>query len=104
MEEPGRVRIVDERTVEIEGEGHTLMNPLRWAIARNFTGEEVELCGYNIPHPSDNVSRLTIQFRDEAIQTPQNLAQKMSDGLECIGLIGKKMLGELRKAKEQLAQ
>ncbi|KAF7684256.1 putative DNA-directed RNA polymerases I and III subunit RPAC2 [Astathelohania contejeani] len=91
-----RVNITSNYMVEFKYEGHTIMNLLRWAISMNFTGEEVDLCGYTIPHPTDQTSSLRIQFKDEDKQNPENLVKKITEGLECIELIGKKLLEDLK--------
>lgn len=100
MEGKQRVRNVNEQTVQIDEEGHTMMNPLRWCISRNFGGETVELSGYTIPHPSDNASNLTIQFRDEAVQNQKNVLNKVVEGLECMDAIGRKMLMEVERFED----
>ena len=38
----------DELRIEIEGEGHTFCNPLQKILLED---EEVEVAGYDIPHP-----------------------------------------------------
>lgn len=45
-------------TFEIKHEGHTLGNALRYMIMKN---PDVELCGYSIPHPSEDHMHLRIQ-------------------------------------------
>ncbi|KAI5169558.1 DNA-directed RNA polymerases I and III subunit RPAC2 [Pancytospora epiphaga] len=79
-----RIKFVDEFTVEIAQEDHTLMNPLRWVISNNWDGEKVEFCGYNIPHPSESVAHLTVQFEDENLQNRRHVLSKIAWGLETI--------------------
>ncbi|KAM0671720.1 subunit AC19 of RNA polymerase [Ordospora colligata] len=92
MEKDSRIRIVNDYAVEIENEDHTMMNPLRWCIGRNFSGDHVELVGYTIPHPSDNVARLSVQFSNENMQKPQNILDKIAQGLESMEAICSKLL------------
>ncbi|AFN84027.1 DNA-directed RNA polymerase I and III subunit AC19 [Encephalitozoon romaleae SJ-2008] len=93
------IKILNDQTIQVNKEDHTIMNPLRWCISKNFVGEKVELVGYTIPHPSDDVSNITIQFSSESSQTPPNLLKKMIEGLECMEAIGNKMLSEIEKFK-----
>ena len=95
MEKNSRIRIVNDHAVEIENEEHTMMNPLRWCISRNFSGDHVELVGYTIPHPSDNVARLSVQFSNEDMQKPQNILDKIAQGLETMEAIGSKLLAQI---------
>ena len=71
MEEDSRVNILNDVSLCVANEDHTVMNVLRWAISNNWSGEKVEFCGYNIPHPSEKVSHLSIQFEDREKQTPK---------------------------------
>lgn len=43
---------------QIKDEDHTLGNALRYVILKN---PEVQLCGYSIPHPSENKLNIRIQ-------------------------------------------
>ena len=99
MNEEPRVKILNSQTVQVAGEDHTIMNPLRWCISKNFTGEHVELVGYTIPHPSDNVSNMTIQLRDELLQNPPGLLKKVVEGLECMETIAAKIASEVERLK-----
>ncbi|KAF8538212.1 DNA-directed RNA polymerase [Trichophaea hybrida] len=47
---------------QIEDEDHTLGNALRYMIMKN---PMVELCGYSIPHPSENHMNMRIQIYPE---------------------------------------
>lgn len=95
MGEGCRVRVLDELSVEIRGEGHTLMNPLKWAISNNWGGERVEFCGYTIPHPSDDLVHVSIQLEDESRQTPASLLSKIAEGLDSIELCCTRLLQKL---------
>ena len=50
------------QTFVIHEEDHTLGNSLRYIIMKN---PEVQFCGYNIPHPSENKINFRIQTRGE---------------------------------------
>lgn len=79
-ENSAKIKCIDEYTVEIVYEDHTLMNPLKWAISNNWHGEPVEFCGYNIPHPSDPCVRLSVQFESEEAQSAENILSKIAEG------------------------
>eukprot|EP00794_Sanderia_malayensis_P007505 gene7505-8336_t len=49
-------------TFVLNGEDHTLGNSLRYMIMKN---PEVNFCGYNIPHPSENKINLRIQTKED---------------------------------------
>lgn len=97
-----RIKVISSQTIQVDGEDHTLMNPLRWCISNNFVGEKVELAGYTIPHPSDDVSNLTIQLCDEKSQNAQAILQKMLEGLGCMQAIGRKVASEVERAEADL--
>lgn len=96
-EEKSKVTILSELTLAVSDEDHTLMNPLRWAISSNWLGDKVEFCGYTIPHPSDKLCNLNIQFEDKNIQTSKNVLKKTYEGLECLELIFLKLSEQLDK-------
>ncbi|KAH9410586.1 putative RNA polymerase Rpb3/Rpb11 [Ordospora pajunii] len=97
METGSRIRIVNDHTIEIDSEDHTMMNPLRWCISRNFSGNNVELVGYTIPHPSDNVARLSVQFNNEEIQKPHTILDKIAQELQSMEAIGNKLLTQIEE-------
>lgn len=45
-------------TFKIHDEDHTLGNALRYVLMKD---KEVEFCGYNIPHPSDDFVNIRVQ-------------------------------------------
>lgn len=51
----------DELRIEIEGEGHTLCNPLQKILLE----DEVEVAGYDIPHPLFSNTILYIHTKGE---------------------------------------
>ncbi|EJW05250.1 hypothetical protein EDEG_00715 [Edhazardia aedis USNM 41457] len=51
---------INDSTVEVIDEDHTLLNPLRYMITKN---DHVELVGYSIPHPSERKAQLKIQLK-----------------------------------------
>ena len=61
-ETPPKVRILGEDptclTFTFINEDHTLGNALRYILIKN---KDVEMCGYSIPHPSDNKLNLRLQ-------------------------------------------
>ena len=79
-----KIRILDDFSIEIRREDHTLMNPLKMAISSNWTGSEVEFCGYNVPHPSDDLVHLSVQFEDESVQGTAAVLQKIAEGLDSL--------------------
>lgn len=93
----GKIEIIDEYTIKIHNEDHTMLNPLRWAISNNWVGDKVEFCGYTIPHPSEKVSHLNIQFEDKNLQSPKNILKKVHQGLECIEIISTTLLESINK-------
>ncbi|KAI4291752.1 DNA-directed RNA polymerases I and III subunit RPAC2 [Pancytospora philotis] len=92
--EQGRIKVLDELTVEVRREDHTLMNPLKWAISNNWSGQEVEFCGYNVPHPSDDLVHFTVQLADESAQSSAGVLGKMVEGLDTLMMFCDKMLLE----------
>lgn len=78
-----RIRVKDEYSVEIRGESHTLLNILRWAIGEFDKHREIELIGYTIPHPMEDLSLFRIQFADPKLQTKENLLKHLKSGLDC---------------------
>lgn len=63
-----------------EGETHTMGNALRQAIIPN---DDVEFCGYSVPHPAENKMRLRIQARPvDASGAPTNIVEILNRGLD----------------------
>lgn len=87
-----KIVVMDEFSLKFHEEDHTMMNPLRWAISNNWTGDSVEFSGYTIPHPSEKCSVLNIQFENQSLQTSKNVLKKVYEGLECIEIIASKLL------------
>ena len=79
-----RVKAVDKYTLEIQKEDHTLTNILKWVISSNMVEPPVDFCGYTIPHPSDNLVTLTIQFENGEEQASVNVLQKVVSATHCI--------------------
>ena len=52
----------DELRIEIEGEGHTFCNPLQKILLED---KEVEVAGYDIPHPLFSNTILYIHTKGE---------------------------------------
>lgn len=87
VEDNQKIKIVNNLTVRIINEDHTLMNLLKWTISNNWSGDKIEFCGYNTPHPSDELVLFTVQLEDEAIQKPVALLTKITEGLDAIEMI-----------------
>jgi len=77
-----RVKVRDEYTLEIQGESHSLLNILRWAIGELDEDDRIELVGYTIPHPMEDLSVLRIQFANPEDQTRENLLDSLRKGLD----------------------
>lgn len=92
-EKAKRIETRNEYQVSISGEDHTLLNLLRYTMSKKC--EDVELCGYNIPHPSENVAVFRVQFKDERQQNADNVYRAIVDGLERVKEIGAKLLHEI---------
>lgn len=101
MERSEKIEIVNDIMIKIHEEDHTIMNPLRWCIARNFAGKHVELVGYTIPHPSEHSCDLKIQFTDKNMQTPQNVLSKTMEGLDCTQVILERILSSITRCHDQ---
>ncbi|MFH1329016.1 MAG: DNA-directed RNA polymerase subunit L [Candidatus Bathyarchaeota archaeon] len=50
----------NELKVEVEGEGHTLLNILQKFLLKN---EKVEIAGYTVPHPLDRKAILYVKTK-----------------------------------------
>lgn len=94
-----KIEPIDEFSLRFEGEDHTMMNPLRWAISNNWVGDNVDFCGYTIPHPSETASHLNVQFADINQQKTRNVLKKVYEGLECIEVIAQKLLDSVKEAE-----
>lgn len=77
-----RVRAVDDYTVEVIGEKHTVLNLVRWCIVQFEADRAVELVGYTIPHPMEDKALVKIQLRDERWQTPKEILGVFLRGIE----------------------
>lgn len=81
MEDSHRVKIINELSLNIRNEDHTLINPIRYAIQSDFSKDGVEFCGYTIPHPSEQSCNLVVQMKNKDKQTLENLL-----GVTCRGI------------------
>jgi DNA-directed RNA polymerases I and III subunit RPAC2 len=77
-----RVKVRDAYTLEIRGESHGLLNILRWTIGEFDENNRIELVGYTIPHPMEDLSILRIQFTNPEDQTGENLLNSLRKGLD----------------------
>lgn len=88
-----KVEAVSPYQISISGEDHTLLNVLKYVINKKYS--EVELCGYTIPHPSEDVAIFKVQFQKEESQREENIYSVLVGGLACIEEIGQKLLSEV---------
>lgn len=65
-----------ELELEIEGEGHTLCNPLREIL---FEDKHLTFAGYSVPHPLTRSAQFIIRTdgKMKAINVFKNAAQKL---------------------------
>ncbi|ELA42866.1 uncharacterized protein VICG_00181 [Vittaforma corneae ATCC 50505] len=94
-----KIAVIDELSIQIYDEDHTMLNPLRWVISNNWVGDAVEFCGYTIPHPSERISHLNVQLEDRNAQSPKNVLKKVYEGLECIEVIAAKLLESIKEVE-----
>ncbi len=93
--ETGKLKILNENTIEIKEETHTLMNPLKWIISSNWCDHKVEFCGYNVPHPSNPIINLSIQFENESDNTKENMLHTMEMSADLLKKCCIKILNQL---------
>ncbi|KAI5150078.1 DNA-directed RNA polymerases I and III subunit RPAC2 [Enteropsectra breve] len=74
--ETHKIEIINDYTIKIENATHTIINPLKWVVSNDTSFTKPEFCGYNVPHPSDDLLHLTVQFADNSTQTPSNIFAK----------------------------
>ncbi|KAI5190602.1 DNA-directed RNA polymerases I and III subunit RPAC2 [Nematocida sp. AWRm77] len=77
-----RVKAINDYTVEVLGEKHTLLNLIRWSIANFEKEREIELVGYTIPHPMEDKALVKIQLKDAAFQTKKEILGVFQRGVE----------------------
>lgn len=85
-EEEHKVEIVGDDptcvTFTFTDEDHTLGNALRYVLMKN---KAVELCGYSIPHPSDNKMNLRLQtYKKPATQVLHEAIAQLKEMAETI--------------------
>lgn len=88
-----RLETRSEYQVAIADEDHTLLNILRYAVNKRCS--DIELCGYTVPHPSENVAVFRVQFKNPQQQTSDSVYKTLVDGLEYVHAIGEKLLSEV---------
>ncbi|KAK1348190.1 putative Rpb3/Rpb11-like subunit of RNA polymerase [Hamiltosporidium tvaerminnensis] len=76
---PQKIKPLNNFTLSIHNEDHTLMNALRYTI--QLCSPEVDIVGYTIPHPSEQISNLRIQYTEENDQNISNMAHTVKNGL-----------------------
>ena len=72
-----------ELELEIEGEGHTLCNPLREIL---FEDKHLTFAGYSVPHPLTRSARFIIRTdgKTKAINVFKKAAQKLIERTETL--------------------
>lgn len=80
-----------ELELDIEGEGHTLCNPLREIL---FEDKHLTFAGYSVPHPLERSAKFIVRTdgKVKAITVFKNAAQKLIDRSEEIRTEFKKAL------------
>ncbi|KAI5171474.1 DNA-directed RNA polymerases I and III subunit RPAC2 [Nematocida sp. LUAm3] len=73
---------VDEYSLEIKEEKHTLLNLIRWSILTFEHHVDVELVGYSIPHPMEDTAIMKIQLKDEKLQSKKEIVNVLLRGVE----------------------
>ena len=58
-----RIKALDEYTIEVRGEKHTLLNMILHCIREYETEQKIELVGYTIPHPMEDKAIVKIQLQ-----------------------------------------
>jgi DNA-directed RNA polymerase subunit L len=80
-----------ELELQIEGEGHTLCNPLREIL---FEDERLAFAGYSVPHPLEKTAQFVVRTngRVKALTVFKRAAQKLIDRTEELRSIIQKAL------------
>lgn len=92
-----KIHFVNDMTLGILDEDHTLINPLKHILSTYYTSN-IDFCGYTIPHPSENKVHLVVQFIKEDDQTVENIISKVEEGIEGFKNIIKKIDEEFDKS------
>ena len=91
-----KIKQVNDFQIKIEDEDHTIMNILKTCIANNWVeGPEVDFCGYTIPHPSENVALLSVQFKKEEKQNFTQIKKTVKSSCDVINKICDRILEQL---------
>ena len=61
----------NELKIEVEGEGHSLLNLLQKALLED---ENIEMAGYDVPHPLFDRGILYVQTKDK--QNPEDILKE----------------------------
>jgi DNA-directed RNA polymerases I and III subunit RPAC2 len=91
-----RIKILNDVTLSIENEDHTLINPLKHILS-TYKKDEIDFCGYTIPHPSENKVHLVVQYKDEKRQNSENMIDTVQEGIEIMKEVVDKILWEISK-------
>ena len=63
-----------ELKIEVEGEGHSLLNLLQKAILED---DNIEMAGYDVPHPLFDRGILYVQAKDK--QNPEDIVKEAAN-------------------------
>lgn len=86
-----RIQIINDLTISVEKEDHTIMNPLKHMICV-YKKDDVDFCGYTIPHPSENKVHITVQIKDQEKQNVQRVVSVVDEGIEMLKDVAKNIL------------
>lgn len=90
IEEPKKVQAINKYQISVYQEDHTLLNVLSYAVEKSC--DDIDICGYTIPHPLESKAIFRVQFKDEKKQNSENAFGAMVVGLDFISQIGEKLL------------
>ena len=102
-----KIKLLNDLQLQIFDEDHTLMNILVWILNNNWSNASdekinpipIDFCAYTIPHPSENISLLTLQFENEKDQSFDNIKKVIKNGCSIIVNICDKLLNEIYEKK-----
>lgn len=102
-----KIKLINDLQLQIFNEDHTLMNILVWILNNNWNtilnkegnSVPIDFCAYTIPHPSENISLLTLQFENEKDQSFDNIKKVIRNSCCTIVNICDKLLNEIYNNK-----
>ncbi|ORD96812.1 RPAC2 [Hepatospora eriocheir] len=90
-----KIKILNECSFSIENEDHTLLNPLKHVIDTHI--DNIEFCGYTIPHPSEELAIFTVQSKNEENQNFSVIKRTINEGCDMIGMYCDKLINLINK-------